>query len=1243
MVRTGKQSVKLLTRAPEHYYDTLRLRHEPKPEAEPPATRLARLARLARLDVADPHDDRHGAPEAKTRPDLTLKVLEIPVSFTQSGLNLFAPTDAVSHSSESFNSVVHLPGLLALHLPCNRHDNELSPLFHPLTSSNAALSPSSTAAESRQRTAPPIYEPTLPALITGGGDDHGINHGESEVLSFVAVYLAPVVGSLVRWRRRRQRRLRVSFQYLARRDNRTVRDTPMTDSQIILLADPDSFASLTLVNSKWRRVSQQAHLYAHHLSKCPSYAACHAALSPALVDDAQLPKLRRLFAREIKRNLFQAYLRPSETRIKLISNSISSASCPGGEGLRFSPSPRGHHLLAYNSSRIYVIDVRGPASEICVKREFKILRRPVAACIKDDATLLAVLSMEMQVDIFDLQKSPPKRVQSVLLDHKPRTIALSPCGSVLAAAYEGGIEVSSLSSDAITGQRAVKCDAVDSLAFSPDGTQLLGTTTHSPHQNTVILTAPYYDPGSHMAEDNISALWTTSILFPNSSRDCSHAILIQDSENEEASWTFTYDRSFETFRAVRIGDLRNGTTYFTGPLPKSSSSAPLRWKLATHRPRVPGTEEARLPKWQVLCDNQRNTLISGQKITELEPITHVKWVTGFGGRASQERLVVMARGVNGYQPITEEEDIDFVDGGIISLLDFDCGFENGQRTDITIDVGTDSPEILEEEQRDIDAEVALVRRRTVAQRRGGPRGALQRMATTPIPPANPRLPPMPNHPSRGGFRSDDDDDDDPLQPRRIGVLPSTLPHHNRVAFHDDNDVDSIEEQEALDAPYTQANPRSVSTLRRAATAAAMNQRLRDNRFEYRRADGRREHPHESDADNWVPPPPPYQKDAIVDLPAFLRHPAIPPGNPSDPRIHPLAPRLAEPSGRGPESTASRVLLATASPLSDTFSDARFTVSTMQSPTSATAARYWDEAAVADRRLTQSPVSDSAAETYSARYSIRGPYSDPLALNPPFGAASGASSGAASTGKPLPRIPQRRQRSGTQGSTDGEAQSPPSGSSRDSRPSGARATSAQLQSSPRRGARLSLTCTSPHRPCPPPGSVFYYVVAAGGARRRGGTIVRYSAAPSRHDAWSVGPSPVPSRAAPHHQHANGGVWRLRSPDRHPSLRRAETPVFAPTPRRPQPRTEPGVPGPSHFDILETGQDPPSPQPHHSAYGLETERHEARQGASPGQAAQREKRSPSSVRQPAETEQSGDWVDEFDPSLDDKGKDKKCIIM
>ncbi|KAG5919545.1 hypothetical protein E4U42_006487 [Claviceps africana] len=704
--------------------------------------------------------------------------------------------------------------------------------------------------------------------------------------------------------------------------------------QILLAADPGGFASLILLNSKWRAVSQRPHLYAHHLARCPSYATSHSITQVPPADDAHLPLLRRLFVHEVKRNLFEAYLRPRKTLIKLVSNSISSSSCPGGEGMQFGSSPRGRHVLAYNSSRIYVIDVSNRS--VRVERELKIQRRPVSACITNDANTLAVLSTELQVDIYDLRSSPPCRKQSLVLDNSSHAIAISSCGTVLAAAYDGGIEVSSLAAAALPAdKRAVKCDAVDALAFSQDGTQILGSTVHSFPPSTVVLTAPYYDPGSRMmVDDNLSAMWTTSILFPNTSRDCSHAILLPTSDRAEPEWTFTYDRSFETFRAVRLDDLRNGTTYFTGPTPKAASQSkllPCTLPATTTRgelvaagfrgkdiwvygvpedldaiPEPPpasrdssanvsglgrrnstqslpsrhasargqDAEGERVPQWQVLCDKLRNNFVGGFKLTEIDGVNSVGWVGQFGGSSCKERLVVTATGVTtGPRLLTDEQAVDFVDGGRIALLDFDYGLDNGDTTEVTIEVGTDDAEPLTEERRDLETEVAIVRRRTVAQKRGGggesnASNALLRAATAAAARAA-RLPPWP-----GG-----DDDGDPLVPRIVGRHPAD----DDVDDDDDGDDDeyddeelaSLQVQEAMDAPYAHSSPRSQTTLRRAATAAAVNRQLHprtaDGRpIEYRRADGRAEHPHESDADNWVPPPPPYQKEDPGDMPAFLR-------------------------------------------------------------------------------------------------------------------------------------------------------------------------------------------------------------------------------------------------------------------------------------------------------------------------------------------------------------------------------------
>ena len=214
--------------------------------------------------------------------------------------------------------------------------------------------------------------------------------------------------------------------------------------------------------------------------------------------------------------------------MSLISTTTtSSAAFPGGEAFDFCFSPNGHWVLALSSSRIYVIDT--VSSKISVQRELKVLRRPVSAAILDNGSTLAVLSVDHQVNIYDLTDLKVKHVRGVSLDNPPHAIALAPKGEVLAAAFDGGIEVHSLVPDAVgLDHRAIKCDRVDSLIFSSDGTMLLGTTKTSKSPNTVILSAPYYTEEHQElpVSEQISHLWTTQILFPNSSRDCSNATLL---------------------------------------------------------------------------------------------------------------------------------------------------------------------------------------------------------------------------------------------------------------------------------------------------------------------------------------------------------------------------------------------------------------------------------------------------------------------------------------------------------------------------------------------------------------------------------------------------------------------------------------------------------------------------------------------------------------------------------------------
>ncbi|MCJ1463090.1 hypothetical protein MMC07_001695 [Pseudocyphellaria aurata] len=707
--------------------------------------------------------------------------------------------------------------------------------------------------------------------------------------------------------------------------------------QILYLADPPSFASLALVSHDWRAASQTSHLYAHQLSSCPSFSI-NGNVVAGPFDDDSLPQLRKQFVQEVKRNLFEAYLRPNRMVIKLISTTNSSAAAfPGGEAFDFTFSPNGHWVLALCSSRIYVLDTVSP--KVSVRRELKVPRRPVSAAILDDGSVLAVLSNVHQVNVYDLSNHKVKHLRAVALDNQSTTIAMSPQGEVLAAAYAGGIEVHSLAEGLSTDRRSVKCDSVDSLAFSSDGTMLFGTTQNSKNPYTVVLSAPFYNETNHELPptDILGQMWTSQILFPNSSRDCSHATLLPHHTEGDASWTFTYDRVFESFRAVRTDDLRNGTTIFTGPKalrragsrsarkrllpctlpstsdrgelgaagflgkeiwlygvpesldnsallqsdgPRSEASGSSATSNRGKNPRSPAksltSDEAaelmRLPHWQVLVDKNRNVFAKGHRVAEVSGVSSIRWVSrkheSPGARSIAQRLIIAAPGGVSGRSGLEQDEFAIVDGGRLVILDFDRRIVDGKHEEIVLEVGNSPPEILEEENIDMDTEVALVRQRTVRQRKDGPLGSsvadvLALVTDLPPPPPIPAL--RLSSSSAGNEPTSNTDE--------------TLAQRSQAPPHDGL---SLEEASAVfDGPYSHTHPRSRTSLYRSATAVAANRQrnppriLSEGRVEYRRADGRGELPHESDADNWVPPPPPYTPDADRPLPEHLRMSLMP--------------------------------------------------------------------------------------------------------------------------------------------------------------------------------------------------------------------------------------------------------------------------------------------------------------------------------------------------------------------------------
>ncbi|EHA24207.1 hypothetical protein ASPNIDRAFT_56163 [Aspergillus niger ATCC 1015] len=664
---------------------------------------------------------------------------------------------------------------------------------------------------------------------------------------------------------------------------------------ILYVADANTFASLTLLNRKWRRISDSTILYAHHLFQCPSFALTQKATEqPAHSSDLIL--LKRQFGAQVRRNAFDAFLRPRRTLIKLTSTSMSSSTAfPQGEAFRFSFSPNAQLILCISSSRIVVLDVT--ADLAVVKHELKTWRRPLNAAIVDDGSILAVVSSTHRVNIYRLTDDEAKHIQDLTLNDVPRTLTLSPTGGVLAIAYDDRIEVYAIGEGALaTERRAVRCSGVDSVSFSSDGVMLLGTSADRGNGGLVTITVPFYTESEteYSPRDAQIRMWTTQILFPDVTTGLSHACLLPLHAEGEGNWLLGFDEQINTFRAFGVHNTNSGTAYFVTPMSEDGSretspimlptvddlgelaaigfessglwvyGVPDRLDIAPVAPNArtyaevdaeqgPSIEEAAAARDSLSRLQQTITkpkvLINGHKMSVMPGMTAACWVRHPSCVAGRRRLVAVAPG--GVSPPTiGEEDVP-VDGGRVLLLDFERSATNGDSTEVNIEVGDAEPKILSEPNSTIDTEVELERRRTRLHRGNTTSPRARAFARESYPSANSVV-----HAPRQNVR-------------------------RNSSFFSGSSTSDI--QHIPESPYDNTQPRSRDTLRRAATAAASGRGRYNPRYqdEARPVQGQRpasqafQVPHESDADNWVPPPPPYSRVPDAPLPDYLRRTLLP--------------------------------------------------------------------------------------------------------------------------------------------------------------------------------------------------------------------------------------------------------------------------------------------------------------------------------------------------------------------------------
>ncbi|OQD77927.1 hypothetical protein PENDEC_c002G01049 [Penicillium decumbens] len=620
----------------------------------------------------------------------------------------------------------------------------------------------------------------------------------------------------------------------------------------------------------------------------PNVIELEATRSPRDADS--LPDLKRQFLARARRNAFDVFLRPRRTLVRLISSSISSSTAfPQGEVFRFAFSTNGKLVLCLSSSRIVVLDVT--ADPVAVKHELKTRRRPMGATIQDDGSLLAVLSSTHRVNVYKLDNDEPKHIQTITLNDAPRDLTFSPTGGVLALSFEDCIEVHAIGEETLsTERRAARCPRVDALSFSSDGSILLGSPVDYAKDGTVAITAPFYtESGTDASPQEVQRrMWTSQILFPEIAQGFTHACLIETHDEADDNWIIGYDIQLAAFRAIKINNTNAGSVYFASPFLPEETREMLPTMLPTTDETgelvafgfqdsevwiygVPGrldvTQMNSDPGSQAIFDTrfggnhrydaqaaprdnlaqldkivqQPKVLVRGCRVTDIHGITSIRWVRPLQTPNARRRLVAVAPG--GVRPLAfGEEDIP-IDGGRLLLLDFERSITHGKDIELDIEVGETEPKILTEPDSSLDTEVELERRRTRLRR----------------PDIDSALAHRPSMPSQRGTRRPMSQTQLPIGRRNSLAVP-TSPGESTSG-------------DIVDVPYDNTQPRSHETLHRAATATASTRGRYDHR--YRNTSGRRQVPHESDADNWVPPPPPYSMEPDRPLPDHLRQTLLP--------------------------------------------------------------------------------------------------------------------------------------------------------------------------------------------------------------------------------------------------------------------------------------------------------------------------------------------------------------------------------
>ncbi|PPJ49861.1 hypothetical protein CBER1_04977 [Cercospora berteroae] len=524
--------------------------------------------------------------------------------------------------------------------------------------------------------------------------------------------------------------------------------------------------------------------------------------------------------------------RPRIHVIKLFSQTATAAAgFPTGEAFGFSTSPGGRRIAVYNSARVYVLQTN--ALPVGITQDYALKRRPIDIGLTDEGNTLAILADDHTINVYELGHEL-RRTKAISLDFPTHCIALSPTGGLLAAAYEGGIEVFSLASNALpTDRRAVRSVKMDRMMFSDDGSTLLGTTTRINVSSTVTVSVPVFPARADgvPTHEELKEAWCSELLHPENIRNSSHAAFMRENRKTCNEKLFAWNGLEDTFGILDVSDMHYGNFDFPVVIsPPLSTCGGLG--AAIHS--CPSIDEHGDTVAMIVNDRTIRLYIvprgTGDDVAMVEahsidheldegygcPFSEAKWVHSSASlpspahdeRQVRGRLIVTSPG-GVIEAGVSEESVEEVEGGRIILFDFDPQFSGQPGQTFNLTLGKSPPAPLTEEKKSMNEQVNLVRRRTVNQSRSGSLNqrpaTLGRSATTNGSrstrnpgAANPAVAARSNRNSMLSVGS--------MQSEATRSLPDLLENAEAAG-------------EAFEAPYVQGQPRSQASLQRAASNA----------------------------------------------------------------------------------------------------------------------------------------------------------------------------------------------------------------------------------------------------------------------------------------------------------------------------------------------------------------------------------------------------------------------------------------